>query len=163
MSNKTIIIADPGLQEIRIIREFEAPPDVLFMAHTDPELFAQWLGPRKLTMKLEVFEPRSGGSWRYIHRDEAGTEYAFHGVYHEVTAPERIIGTFEFEGLAEKGHVSLETALFEPLPGNRTRLIAQALFQTVADRDSHIHAGMEEGVNDSYDRLDELLKKLQTK
>jgi uncharacterized protein YndB with AHSA1/START domain len=82
-------------------------------------------------------------------------------VYHEVTAPERIIDTFEFEGLPEKGHVILETARFETLPGNRTKLVSQAVFQSVADRDGMLQSGMEEGVNDSYDRLDELLEKMK--
>jgi uncharacterized protein YndB with AHSA1/START domain len=109
-------------------------------------------------MTLETFEPRNGGMWRYIHKDQNGNEYAFHGVYHEVLAPERIIDTFEFEGLPEKGHVSLETAKFEELPAGRTKLTVQSVFKTVADRDGMLQGGMEEGVNDSYERLDELLK-----
>ncbi len=89
-----------------------------------------------------------------------GKAYAFHGVYHEILAPERIIDTFEFEGLPETGHVTLETMKLEALPGGRTRLIAQSVFQSVADRDGMLQGGMEEGVNDTYDRLAELLKKL---
>lgn len=112
-------------------------------------------------MTLETFEPRNGGSWRYIQKDPDGNEYAFHGVNHEVLAPERIIGTFEFEGLPEKGHVILETARFETFPGDRTKLTSQSVFQTVEDRDGMLQSGMEEGVNDSYDRLDELLEKMQ--
>ncbi|MPN20716.1 hypothetical protein SDC9_168095 [bioreactor metagenome] len=112
-------------------------------------------------MTLEVFEPKSGGSWRYIHRDQEGNEYAFHGVNHEVTEPERIIGTFEYEGLPEKGHVILDTARFEALPGDRTKLTSQSVFQTVEDRDGMLQSGMEEGVNDSYNRLDELLEKMK--
>lgn len=161
--NKTTITAEPGKQEIRIVRDFDAPRELVFRAHTDAELFAKWLGPRRLSMTLKIFEPKSGGSWRYIHKDSDGNEYAFHGVYHEVAAPERIIDTFEFEGLPEKGHVTLETAVFEELPGGRTRLSVQAIFQTVQDRDGHIHAGMEDGVNDSYERLDELLADLKAK
>jgi uncharacterized protein YndB with AHSA1/START domain len=111
-------------------------------------------------MTLETFEPKSGGSWRYTHRDKEGNAYAFHGVNHEVKAPERIIGTFEFEGLPESGHVTLETARFEALPGDRTRLTIQSVFQSVADRDGMLQSGMEEGMNESYDRLEELLKKL---
>ncbi len=160
-NNKTTIIAEPGKQEIIITREFDAPRELVFKAFTDPKLYIQWLGPRRLTMILETFEPRNGGSWRYIHKDQEGNEYAFHGVYHEVTPPERIIDTFEFEGLPEKGHVALETARFEELPGNRTELTSQSVFQSVADRDGMLQSGMEEGVNDSYDRLDELLEKMQ--
>ena len=162
-NNKTKISAEPGKQEIVIIREFDSPRELVFKAFTDPELYVQWLGPRGFTMQLEIFEPEDGGMWRYIHKDQDGNEYAFHGVYHEVTAPERIISTFEFEGLPEKGHVVLETARFEVLPGDRTRLISQAIFQSVADRDGELQSGMEEGVNDSYNRLDELLGKLVKK
>lgn len=159
--NKTNLTAEPGKQEIMVIREFDAPRELVFKAFTDPELYVQWLGPRDLTMTLERFEPRSGGSWRYIHRDKAGNTYAFHGVNHEVTAPERIIGTFEFEGLPEAGHVTLETARFEALPGNRTRLTMQSIFQSVEDRDGMLQSGMEGGMNESYERLEELLAKLQ--
>ena len=159
--NITKITAEPGKQEIFITREFDAPQELVFKAFTDPKLYTQWLGPRGLTMTLEIFEPRNGGSWRYIQKDQDGNEYAFHGVNHEVTAPERIIGTFEFEGLPEKGHVILETARFEALPGDRTKLTSQSVFQTVEDRDGMLQSGMEEGINDSYDRLDELLEKMQ--
>jgi uncharacterized protein YndB with AHSA1/START domain len=159
--NKTNITAEPGKQEIVVTREFDAPRELVFKAFTDPQLYVQWLGPRDLTMTLETFEPKTGGSWRYIHRDKAGNAYAFHGVNHEVTAPERIIGTFEFEGLPEQGHVTLETARFEALPGDRTKLTIQSVFQSVADRDGMLQSGMEEGMNDSYARLDELLAKLQ--
>jgi len=158
MANKTQITAEPGKQEIFMTREFDAPRDLVFKAHTDPELYVQWVGPRDLTMTLEKFEPRNGGTWRYIHEDQAGNRYAFHGVNHEVLAPERIIGTFEFEGLPEKGHVVLGTVKFEALPGNRTRLTSQSVFQSVADRDGMLRSGMERGVNEGYDRLDDLLK-----
>jgi uncharacterized protein YndB with AHSA1/START domain len=140
---------------------FDAPRELVFKAYTDPELYVQWLGPRRLKMTLEKFEPTNGGSWRYIHRDENGNEYAFHGVNHEVTRPERIISTFEFEGLLEPGHVSLETATFEELPGGKTWVTTKAVFQSVADRDGMLQSGMEKGVNDSHDRLDELLAKIQ--
>ncbi len=100
---KVKIIAEPGKQEIIITREFKAPRELVFEAFTDPKLYVKWLGPRDLTMTLETFEPRNGGSWRYIQKDQEGNEFVFHGVNHEVLAPERIIGTFEFEGLPEKG------------------------------------------------------------
>src|SRR5512146_2476397 len=106
--NPTKITAEPGKQELFITREFDAPRELVFKAFTDPELYVQWLGPRSMKMKLEKFEPRSGGAWRYIHIDPQGNEYGFHGVYHEVLPPERLIDTFEFEGLPEAGHVTLE-------------------------------------------------------
>jgi uncharacterized protein YndB with AHSA1/START domain len=157
----TKIKAEPGKQEIFIEREFDAPRELVFKAFTDPELYVQWIGPRGLTTMLETFESRNGGSWRFIQKDPEGNEFAFHGVNHEVQPPERIIGTFEFEGLPEKGHVILQTVRFEALHGKRTKMIEQSVFQSVADRDGMIQSDMEEGVNDSYDRLDELLEKMQ--
>jgi len=156
--NITSIKAEPGKQEIFITREFDAPRELVFKAFTDAKLVAQWLGPRDLTMKIEKFEPKTGGSYRYIH-SMGELSFGFHGVVHEVTFPERIIQTFEFEGLPEKGHVTLETARFEALPGGRTRFTNQSVFQSVADRDGILQAGMERGVNDSYERLDELIEK----
>ena len=155
--NKTTITAEPGKQELFISREFDAPRELVFKAHTDPELYARWLGPRGLTTTFEVFEPVNGGRYRFIQKDKDGNEFAFHGVTHEVTAPERIIGTFEFEGLPEAGHVTLETTRFEALPGGRTRVTSQSVFQSVADRDGMIQSGMEDGVNQGYERLDEIL------
>jgi uncharacterized protein YndB with AHSA1/START domain len=157
--NKTKITAEPGKQEVVITREFDAPRELVFKAYTDPKLFVQWLGPREQTMTLEKFEPRPGGMWRYFSTNPAGNQFAFHGVYHEVNTPERIITTFEFDGLLEKGHVILETAKLEALPGNRTKLTVQSVYQSVADRDGMVQAGMERGVVDSYERLDELLAK----
>ncbi|AYL95560.1 SRPBCC family protein [Mucilaginibacter celer] len=156
--NVTSIKAEPGKQEIIITREFEAPRELVFKAFTTPELIVRWLGPRELSMKIDKFDARSGGSYRYIHTDPAGNEYGFHGVIHDVTAPERVIQTFEFEGLPESGHVTLETAKFEALEGNRTRVTIQSVFQSVADRDGMLQSGMERGVNDSHQRLDELFE-----
>ena len=159
--NKTNITVEPGKQELFITREFDAPRELVFRAYTDPELYAQWLGPRDLTTRFDTFEPVSGGKYRFVQKDKDGNEYAFHGVNHEVTAPERIIGTFEFEGLPETGHVVLETSIFEALPGNRTRVTAQSVYQSVSDRDGMVQSGMERGVNEGYERLDEILSKLQ--
>ncbi len=155
--NKTIITAEPGKQELFITREFDAPRELVFRAHTDPDLYARWLGPRGLTTTFEIFEPVSGGRWRFTQKDAEGNEYAFHGVNHEVKAPERLIGTFEYEGLPESGHVILETAVFEELPHGRTRITSQSVYQSVADRDGMIESGMEYGVNEGYERLDEIL------
>ena len=157
--NQTKITAEPGKQEIFVTGEFDAPRELVFKAFTDPKLIIRWLGPRELTMRLEKFELKNGGSYRYIHTDPKGNEYGFHGVVHDVTAPERIIQTFEFEGLPEKGHVVLQTTRFDALPGDRTRITGQSVFQSVADRDGMIRSGMERGINDSYERLDELFAK----
>jgi uncharacterized protein YndB with AHSA1/START domain len=159
-TNTTTITAEPGKQEIVITREFDAPRELVFKAITDPQLIPQWWGPRYLSTEVDKMEVRAGGEWRFINRDARGNAYAFHGVYHEVLAPERIIDTFEFEGLPETGHVTLETMKLEALPGGRTRLTTQSVFQSVADRDGMLQGGMEAGVNDTYERLAELLKTL---
>ena len=159
--NKTVVTVEPGKQELFITREFDAPRELVFRAHTDPEIYARWLGPRELTVSLEVFESVSGGRWRFIQKDKEGNEFGFHGVNHDVTFPERIISTFEFEGLPESGHVILETTKFEALPGNRTRVTTQSLYQSVEDRDGMVAAGMESGVVDGHERLDEILANMK--
>lgn len=155
-TNETRIIADPASLDVLITREFEAPRDLVFEAYTKPELIVQWLGPRELVMKLEKFEPHNGGSYRYIHTDPTGTDHCFHGVVHEVADQERIIQTFEYEGLPEKGHVVLETTRFKELPGGRTLVTVQSVFQSHADKQGMIASGMEWGVRASHERLDEL-------
>jgi uncharacterized protein YndB with AHSA1/START domain len=160
-TKKADFTAEPGKQEIIIIREFNAPRVLVFKAFTDKKLYAQWLGPRGYTMKIVRFEPKSGGGWRYVQKDQNGKEFGFHGVYHEILPPERMIDTFEFEGLPKKGHVSFETAKFEELPGGKTKLIIQTIFQSVQDRDAMIQSGMEGGMNESFSRLDELLTTLK--
>jgi uncharacterized protein YndB with AHSA1/START domain len=158
--NEINITAEPGKQELFITREFDAPRELVFKAHTDPELYAQWLGPRGYEMVLETFEPYSGGRYRYIHKDPQGNEYGFHGVFHEISE-ELMIQTFEFEGLPEKGHVSLDTMRLEEMPGGRTRITIHSVYPSVADRDGMIQAGMERGLREGYDHLDEILRKLQ--
>ena len=157
--NQTIVTAEPGKQEVFITREFDAPRKLVFKAHTDPDLYVQWLGPQGYEMTLETFEPVSGGRYRYIHKDPQGNQYGFHGVFHEMSE-ELMIQTFEFEGLPEKGHVTLDTMRLEALPGNRTRITIQSVFQSVSDRDGMIQSGMERGVREGYERLDDVLKGL---
>ncbi|OPY22247.1 MAG: hypothetical protein A4E26_01413 [Methanobacterium sp. PtaU1.Bin097] len=161
--NLVKLTAEPGKQELLITREFDAPRELVFKTFTDPELYKQWIGPRELTTEIDVFESVSGGSWRYIQRDPEGNEYAFHGVNHEVLPPERIIGTFEFEGLPETGHVILQTLKLISLPDNRTRIVDQSVFQSVEDRDGMLQSGMEIGVDESYQQLDDLLEEMQNK
>jgi uncharacterized protein YndB with AHSA1/START domain len=157
--NTTTLTAEPGKQELFIIREFDAPRNLVFKAHTDPDLYVQWLGPHGYEMILEIFESYTGGRYRYIHKDKEGNEYGFHGVFHEISE-ELLIQTFEFEGLLEKGHVTLYTMRLEKLPGDRTRITVQSVFQSVSDRDGMVQAGMERGLNEGYERLDELFKKV---
>jgi len=157
--NQTKITAEPDRQELFITREFEAPRELVFKVFTDPKLLVQWLGPRDLTMQIEKLDNKTGGSYRFIHYDASGNQFGFNGVIHEVAEPERLIRTFEFEGLPERGHVSLETATFESLTGGRTKVIIHSVFKSVADRDGMVMSGMERGVVDSHNRLDELLVK----
>lgn len=159
MANKTEIIAEPDKQELFIIREFDAPRELVFRAHTDPEIYVKWVGPYGMTMSIEKWECRDGGSYKYTH-ERGGHTYAFFGVNHEVLAPERLIGTFEFDGLPERGHVILGKTTFEELPNGRCRLVHQSVFFSVNDRDGMVQSGMERGVSDGYEKLDLLLGEL---
>lgn len=161
MANKTEIKAEPGKQELFIIREFNAPRELVFRAHTEAALYEQWVGPEDLTMTVKKMEAVNGGSYEFVHERD-GHQYTFHGVYHEVLAPERIIGTFEFDGMPEKGHVIMGTTKFEDLGSDRSRLVHQSVFQSVADRDGMIASGMERGVVDGYNKLDEILESMNS-
>ena len=149
---------EPGKQDLVMTRDFDTPPDLVFKAHTDPDILPQWWGPRRLTTKVESLDARQGGIWRFIQHDTDGNEYAFNGVFHEIRSPARLVQTFEFEGMP--GHVLLETITFEDQNG-KTRLTAQSVFQSVEDRDGMMESDMEEGAAESMDRLEELLQELQ--
>ncbi len=153
----TQITAEPSVPFIDITREFAAPRELLFRAHTDPELLVQWLGPRGLTMSIDHLDVHHGGTWRYTSRDADGNEYGFHGVFHGTPSPDGIVQTFEFEGAP--GHVSLESLTFEDR-GGRTLLRSRSVFQSVEDRDQMVESGMEQGVTEGYERLDELIARL---
>jgi uncharacterized protein YndB with AHSA1/START domain len=155
---KTEYVIEPGKQELTITRDFDAPRELVFKAFTDPKLVAQWFGPRKYSTTVEVMDARRGGLWRMVHRDENGNEHAFRGVHHDVVAPERSVATFEYEGFP--GHVLLQTVEFEAL-GNKTRMREQLVYQSVADRDGMVASGMQEGSDESMDRLAELLVKMK--
>jgi uncharacterized protein YndB with AHSA1/START domain len=156
--NKTQFIAEPGKQVVTVRREFDAPRELVFKVITDPKLIPQWWGPRGLSTEVERMELKKGGIWRFIQRDPDGTSYAFNGVYHEVSAPERIINTFQFE--AYPGHAVLETVTFVEHKG-KTTLTGNYVYQTLEDRDGMVMTGMESGESESYDRLEELLKELK--
>jgi uncharacterized protein YndB with AHSA1/START domain len=161
--NKTILNVEPGKQELFIYREFDAPRDLVFKTFTNPKLLSQWMNPCNMTLHIDQFDPVDGGAYQFTHIDPMGGKHLFRGVMHEVTAPERIIRTFEYLNLPEKGHVVLDTLRFEALPGKRTRLTIQSVFQSVADRDGMVAAGMENGVSESHQLLDVLLAKLTTR
>lgn len=155
---KTEIGAPVGVPQVVTSREFAAPRALVFRAYTEPELLVQWFGPRDLTLSVERLEVRHSGTWHYTNQDASGTVYGFHGVFHGTpSAEEGIVQTFEYEGAA--GHVSLETITFEDR-GGRTLVRTNQVFQSVADRDAMIEWGMERGINDSAERLDELLARL---
>lgn len=150
----TEIIIEPGRQDIVFKRVFDAPRDVVFKALTDPELIPNWWGPRRYETIVDVMEPRAGGRWRFINRGEDG-EFGFHGVYHDIVAPERVVQTTEFEGFP--GSVGLETATLEESE-DKTLMVAVSLFPSVEARDMTVASGMEAGARETYDRLAELVE-----
>ncbi len=158
--NTTTITVEHGKQEIVIVREFDSRRELVFRCFTHPELLVQFTGPRDMDTTFNYFEAKAGGSYRFVQRDPKGEEFSFHGVFHEVKSPERIIETFEFEDVPE--HVSLVTVTLEELPEKRTKLTQQSVFQSVADRDGMVETGMRKGVVESHERLDELLEKIES-
>jgi uncharacterized protein YndB with AHSA1/START domain len=153
----TKIEAPAGVPFIDVTREFDAPRDVVFRAYTEPDLLVQWLGPRKYEMEIDTYDVRAGGSWRFIHRDEHGNAWGFHGVFHGDPSPDGFVQTFEFEGAP--GHVSLEKLILEEHDG-RTTAHTHSVYQSVEARNAMIESGMEKGMNEGFDRLDELLGRL---
>jgi uncharacterized protein YndB with AHSA1/START domain len=148
------VVTTPGEREVRIERVFEAPRDRVFALMTDPELIPHWWGPRSTSATVDTMDVRTGGRWRFAVVDSDGRETGFQGAYREVTPPERIVQTFEWEGMP--GHVAVETATFEDL-GDRTRLVTVSVFHTTEERDGMLASGMESGMQETYERLDELL------
>ena len=153
-------VTTPTEREIRIEREFNAPRDRVFAVYTDPKLIPEWWGPRGTTTIVDQMDVRPGGSWRFVMRNPDGSETGFRGTYREVTPPERIVQTFEWEGMP--GHVSVETATLQDL-GDRTRVTTVSIFHTTEERDGMLQSGMEGGLNETYARLDELLARLVTR
>ena len=147
------IEADPTIPAIRFVRDFAGTPEQLFRAHTDRDLFVQWNGPDDMETDLQVWDARTGGSWRYVTSDADGT-YGFHGCFHEVR-PDRIVQTFTFDGFPDG--VALETITFTDLGDGRTRLEALSLCDSFEGRDMMLASGMEVGVHDGYAKLDALL------
>ena len=159
MNTTTVtVVADPELPAIRISRDFAATPAQLIRAHTDPELFALWVGPADIGTTVDYWDARTGGSWRFRNHRGAGAtqeEYGFHGCFHEVRPSELIVQTFTFEGFPDG--VALERLVLEQVGGGRTRLTATSLVDSFEGRDAFLASGMEQGVNEGYESLDELL------
>lgn len=152
MSSKRVVTALPGEQTVSYTREFEAPAALVFRAHTEADLVAKWTGPAGTEVRMREWDARSGGSWSYVVAGGGG-EWAFHGTFHEVTVPRRIVQTFEFEGHPE--HPNLEILNFVDLAGGRCRLEGLSLFPTLADRDDML-SDMDSGMDENFDRLDGL-------
>ena len=152
MTNQRTVTMNAGEQTIAFSREFEAPPARVFEAHIDPALVAQWIGPPGTQLTMREFDARTGGSWSYVVAGRGG-EWAFHGSFHEVTAPRRIVQTFEFEGNPE--HPSLEIFTFTDIGDGRSRIDGLSLFLSVEDRDAMLD--LDSGRDEDFARLDELL------
>lgn len=152
-TREAVIEADEKLPIIRTTCDFNATPAQLVKAHTDPELYARWVGPHGITTEIDYWDARTGGSWRFLNTHD-GEEYAFRGCFHEVT-DSRIVQTFTWEAMPEG--VSLETLTFEDLGDGHTRLHAQSLVESFEARDGWLASGMEVGINDGYAKLDALL------
>jgi len=156
---RTTLTVEPDSHAITISRTFDAPRDRVFEANVDPDSIPEWWGPRRYATVVDEMDARPGGRWRFVNRDDEGNEHGFHGVYHDVVAPERIVQTFEYEGAPR--HVSLETATFEDVDG-RTRLTAHSVFQSVEDRDDMVESGMEDGARETWKRLSEFVEEVET-
>ena len=149
------IEADPKLPTVRITREFDAPPDKVFRAWTEPELVARWLGPRSITTRIEVWDARTGGCYRYVAERDGEEIASFYGSFHEVRPNERLVQTFTWEGMPDG--VSLDTMTFEDLGNGRTRVVGLSVVDTMEARNAIMASGMDVGVQEGYQKLDELL------
>lgn len=155
MSNPLTLTTPEGEPLMEYSREFDFPVHDVFRAHMDPEIFAQWIGPLDVATRIDQFEARTGGAYRFVHSRGDDEEYAFRGVFHTVRQDEFVLMTFEFEGTPEV--VTLEYTTFTPLPGGRSLLTGRSLYPSVESRDEFLSNGMEAGMSDGYNQLDELL------
>lgn len=152
-------VSTPSDLEIKMVREFNAPKELVFAAWTTPEHIEKWFGPRIHQTTVEHLDLRVGGTWRYVSRDEEGNEFAFRGEFKEIDPPGKLVSTFEFEGMP--GHIVTDTLMLEERDG-KTIATTTSLFNSKEDRDGMLQSGMETGANDSMERLTELLAELQT-
>ncbi|MGQ0798088.1 MAG: SRPBCC family protein [Methanobacteriota archaeon] len=156
-TKNTLKLTLPTDREIVLTRVFDARRERVFKAFTDSNVIPEWWGPRGFTTTVDKMDVRAGGAWRYVARGPDGKENAFGGVYREIVAPERLVYTFEWEGMP--GHVLIETITFEELPAGKTKVTATDLFHTAEERDGMLQSGMEAGARESMDRLDAQLKR----
>jgi uncharacterized protein YndB with AHSA1/START domain len=151
----TQIVADPDLPTVRITREFDAPPQKVFRAFTDKELFARWVGPRSIGARIDRWDATTGGHYRYAATRDGEEIARFYGSFHEVRPNERIVQTFTWEGAPDG--VSLETMTLVDLGNGRTRMEAISVVDNMEARNAMMASGMEVGINEGYEKLDELL------
>jgi uncharacterized protein YndB with AHSA1/START domain len=157
MSKKAIVTANPGESTIHIERIFDAPRAKVFKAMTTKELMEKWYVGPGYDVDIQVYEPREGGAWKFEHSDGKGNKFAFCGVFHEIAQNERIVQTFEFLGMPERGHVSMEKMELQDTEDGKTKMTVTSAYFSVEDRDGMIQSGMEDGMQSTYDALDKVL------
>ena len=154
----SLIVTTPSDREIVLTRDFDAPRELVFQALTRPEHLVHWWGQAGSSLPVCTIDARPGGAWRFVERAADGSEHGFRGEVREVVPPERIVQTFEYEGMP--GHVSVETLTLDDLGGGRTRLRVTSVFDSVEARNAMLQSGMEQGAGESYDRLEEHLRRM---
>jgi uncharacterized protein YndB with AHSA1/START domain len=152
---ETQVTLDKDIPIVRITREFEAPVAKVYRAHVDADLYGRWIGPRDLSTTISQWDCRTGGSWRFVQADGEGNSYEFYGSFHEVRPDESIVQTFTFVGFPDS--VSLDRVSFEDLGDGRSRLVATSLLDSFEARDAMVEAGMEQGITEGYEKLDDVL------
>jgi uncharacterized protein YndB with AHSA1/START domain len=157
MHKNALSLTLPSDREILLTRFFDAPRELVFKAMTSPDLIPRWWGPRDTTVVVDKMDVRPGGMWRYETSGPGGST-AFRGEYREIVQPERLVYTFEWEGMP--GHVQVETVTFDDVDG-RTKVTDRTVFDSQADRDGMLQSGMESGATQSMDRMEELLAELR--
>jgi uncharacterized protein YndB with AHSA1/START domain len=156
MTDTLQLEVDTNVPLFRATRTFGCPKEDVFRAHVDPSLVAQWMGPRRMTMRIDTWDCRRGGSYRFTQFDDLGNEYGFFGSFHEVVPDTRIVQTFTFMGSPDD--VALQRLELIDLEGGRSLLQVIFLAETFEARDGHLAAGMEHGARESYERLEELIQ-----
>ncbi len=154
-THQTRIEADPDLPTILIVRDFNAPCDRVYRAWTDPQLVAQWLGPKSIATRIDTWDARTGGSYRYSAWRDGEEIASFYGSFHELRPDQRLVQTFTYEDVPDG--VCLETVTFEDVGDGRTRVTGLSVVDTMEARDAMIASGMEDGVVEGYQKRDALL------
>jgi uncharacterized protein YndB with AHSA1/START domain len=156
MSNALKLLAPENVPFVNYEREFDFPAAEVFRAHSDSKVFQQWIGPRELTTRIEEFECRPGGSYRFVQSGNDGVEHAFRGMFHSVRENAFVLQTFEYEGYPDV--VTLEYSTFEELPGGRSKLVGRSVYPSLPAREKYLSNGMESGMAAGYEQLEELLR-----